>query len=412
MRIVLLLVLASWTSGALLGQGPVPTTQPVYSAAKIVALQSEAGDPVTGRYDWGPSVMRDGDLYRMWWVRLGGPNQKRFPYAGNLPDGERFEFTYPDRGDRIYYAESRDGLAWNIAGEDYAGKPEDFGPDSAGPLMVLAPAETDQQRMHVGTPTVIRVDGVFYMYYEAASRFILQRDKEGKPAVGNEYHNQVFLATSRDGRTWKHYPDNAQPQPIVPAPEANHLPGRQRYGLGQPSVCYRNGTYILHYVDSCTAPGDFIVRVEANNPYFRDARVFASSLADVAGDVRAPAGAVARFAQMDVKYRRGLWCLVRPAWGTARLGLLVSRNGLFEEDARSVMPGDVYPQVELSDPRGPAYRERLFPRFLTDPSGEIRIENENVIFYYSSGLGFKDKAYTWDLQRCELPAKTITDSAR
>jgi hypothetical protein len=388
-------------------RGEAPTSQPVYQGEKVTALQQEPEDPASGRYDWGPSVMFDEGLYRMWWVRLGGANQTRFPYAGPLPDGERFEFTYPDRGDRIYYAESRDGRSWNLTGDDYGGKREEYGQDSKGPLFVLGPAETDQQRMHLGNPSVIKVHGVFYMYYEAACMFALHRNAQGAPAVGDEYHNQVFLATSPDGKTWTHHPDNANPQPILAAPEDNRLAGRRRYGFGQPSVCYRDGRYIMHYVDSCTGPGDFIVRLEADNPRFRDARTFRFTLATAGAGVNCPPGAVARFAQTDVKYLGDLWCLLRPAYGTGRLGLLISESGVFTADARSREPREVFPQIDTPDPRGPAYRERLYPRFLTNATGEIRVEQGNVVIYYASGLGFKDKAYTWDLRRCELSAELI-----
>lgn len=396
----------------------VPTTQPVGEAGqvlraeRVLSLQDEPEDPQAGRYDWGPVVMLDEGLYRMWWVRLGGAGQQRFPYAGPLPDGERVEFTYPDRGDRVYYAESRDGKRWNLTGEDYTGSMTDFGPQSASPLMVLGPAETPQQRMHVGTPSVIKVDGVFYMYYEAACMFVLDRNPDGTPRVGDEYHNQVFLATSPDGRHWTHHPDHRDPQPIVPAPEANKLPGRRRYGLGQPSVCYRDGRFIMHYVDSCTGPGDFIVRLEADNPRFEKARVFGRSLADVADGVVCPPGAVARFAQTDVKYLDGFWCLLRPAYGTGHLGLLVSRDGVFAADARSRLPRDVFPQIDAPDPRGPAYREQLYPRFLTDAFGRMVVEQDHVVMYYSSGSGFKEKAYTWDLRRCELPVSSLRQFAR
>lgn len=397
------LLILAWSAATIAGE-PSARRQDIIEAQNVTALQEEPEDAGTGRYDWGPSVMLKDGLYRMWWVRLGGANQRRFPYAGDLPDGERFEFTYPDRGDRIYYAESRDGAKWQIGGEDYGGEPETFGPESRGPMLVLAPAETDLQRMHLGNPSVIEVNGTYYMYFEACAVFDLKRDATGKPAVGDEYHNQVFVATSKDGKRWTQYPDNESPQPIVPAPESNKSPGRRRYGLGQPSVCYRDGTFIMHYVDSCTAPGDFIVRVEADNPYFRGARPFKRSLSSIDPGVKCPPGAVARFAQTDVKYLENSWCLLRPAYGTGRIGLLASRDGLFAEDAAHLHPKDVFPQLDVPDARGPAYRERLYPRFLTDAHGQIVIRSGRIAVYYASGLGFKDKAYTWDLQRCEVPA--------
>ena len=60
------------------------------SEANVLLLQKESGESGKGPYDWGPSIMRDGGLYKMWWVRLGGGNQRRFPYATTLPSGERF----------------------------------------------------------------------------------------------------------------------------------------------------------------------------------------------------------------------------------------------------------------------------------------------------------------------------------
>lgn len=389
------------------GNEPSGPKQAIIETENTIALQQEAEDPAAGRYDWGPSIMHEEGLYRMWWVRLGGANQQRFPYADELPDGERFAFTYPDRGDRIYYAESRDGRNWHISGDDYRGEPETFGPDSAGPMLVLKPAETDQQRMHLGNPSVIRVDGMYYMYFEACALFNLQRDTAGKPIVGDEYHNQVFLAVSKDGRQWTQHPDNESPRPIVAAPEANKLPGRRRYGLGQPSVCYHHGTYIMHYVDSCTAPGDFIVRIEADNPQFRNARVFERSLALIAPQVKCPPGAVARFAQTDVKYLGDAWYLVRPAYGTGRIGLLRSGDGLFADDAYHLLPKDVFPQLNNTDSRGAAYQERLYPRFLTDAHGQIVAQDGKISVLYASGAGFKEKAYTWDLQRCDVRMSSL-----
>lgn len=387
----------------------------IISAREVTALQREPEDPAAGRYDWGPSVMYDGTLYRMWWTRLGGSGQKRFAYAATLPDGERFEFTYPDRGDRIYYAESRDGITWRLDGPDYAGPLDQFGPDASGPLMVLGPAESERQRMHVGCPSVIRVNGSYYLYYEAACEFKLFRSPEGQVRVGDEYHNQVFLAVSEDGRRWRKHPSDTHPEPVVAAPAVNRQPGRQRYGLGQPSVFYRDGTFVMHYVNSCTGSGDFQVRIEADNPYFRNARLFRGWPApSEAGDtIRAaiPPGSVARFAQTDVKCLEGVYYLVRPAYGTGRLGLLGSRTGLFEADVRAVRPQDVYPQVSVPDPRGQDYRERLFPRFLTDPQGRILLQDGLVTIYYSSGRGFKDAALTWDLHRARIAFEDLTKTS-
>lgn len=384
------------------GAGGEGRNSTLLAARNTRAVQREAEDKTTGRYDWGPCVIRDADLYRMWWVRLGGGNKKRFGYATTLPDGQPVEFTYPDWGDRIYYAESRDGRRWQLSGEDFAGPAEQFSPDADGPLMVLAPAETDQERNHVGCPSVINVAGTYYMYYEAPCEYKVARGLDGKVTVGGEYQGQVFVATSNDGKQWRRYPEDDRPEPIIRAPQDNKKRDRQRYGLGQPSVFYRKGKFVMHYVDSCTGPGDFIVRIEADNPYFDRARKFRRSLRALLRTRDVPAGAVARFAQTDVKYLDATLYLLRPAYGTGNLGILATRTGRFDADAGARSPADVFPQIRILDPRGEKYRERLFPRFLTNPQGEVLVEDGCVVFYYSSGLGFKEHAHTWDVHRSEL----------
>jgi len=378
-------------------------------AKEIIAIQREDGGGKS-KYDWGPSVMKDGSLYKMWWVRYGGTGKERHTYQGKLPDGESFSFTYPDCGDRIYYAESRDGVHWNLNGEDFRGSPQGFGPDAKGPLMVLKPAENQYERQHVASPSVIKVDGKYYMYYEAPSEFVLRRDKAGKPGVLGEYHNQIFLAISEDGKIWHKYPSDEDPQPIIPAPEGNKLPSRQRYGLGQPSVFYRNGRFVMHYVDSCTGSGDFIIRIEADNPYFENARKARPYLKPSEQTEKVPPGAVARFAQTDVKYLGDTFFLVRPVYGEGRLGLLSSKDGVFWQDRYAHHPSQIYPQVELYDIRGGDYKEVLFPRFLTTPGGEILIENGFIIVYYANGRGFKEYAWTWDLRRALVTLEAVLES--
>jgi len=385
---------------------------PVIQPVETLRIQDEPADGDTGRYDWGPSVMNDEGLYRMWWVRLGGANEKRFAYRTTLADGQPFEFTYPDYGDRIYYAESRDGRTWHITGDDDAGPPESCGLDAGGPCLVLAPAESAQERNHVGCPSVIRVRDTFYMYYEAPSHFICGRGDDGQVRVLGEYHNQIFLATSQDGKRWRKHPSDTDPQPILTAPAWNSRPGAQRYGIGQPSVFFADGRFVMHCVDSCTGPGDFQVRVEADNPFFRNARVFPTFLATITGQQGVPAGAVARFAQSQVAYLRPWLFLIRPAYGTGRLGLLASQTGLFPQDAAARTPGEVFPQIAAIDTRGPRFGERLFPRFVTDPTGQIHVVDGRATIFYSSGQGFKEYAHTWDLFRCDVRAGDLMIAAR
>ena len=177
MRLTVILSLG-WALGLVLGSlgSNTAEAQPlVIEAKRVVALQREAENPSTGRYDWGPSVMKDGEIYRMWWTRLGGGHTRRFPYRGTLPDGETYEFTYPDWGDRIDYAESRDGVAWHIEGDDYSGPPDQFGPNAKSPMRVLSPLENAQERNHVGNPSVLKVEGVYYLYKDKAYTWDLYR---------------------------------------------------------------------------------------------------------------------------------------------------------------------------------------------------------------------------------------------
>lgn len=383
----------------------------VIEPLRVLPLQCEEVAPESGRYDWGPSVMLDDDgLYKMWWVRLGGTGQGlRFPFAARLPSGELFSFTYPDWGDRVYYAESRDGLAWNLDGPEYAGDLRLFGPDCPGPMMVLGPAESRQEINHIGTPSVVKVRGIYFMYYEACADYRVDVDAEGRVVGLGEYHNQVFVATSRDGKAWRKRPIDRNPRPVILAPKSNLELGQQRYGFGQPSAFYQNGRFVLHYVDSCTGPGDFVVRTESGDPYFHDSTVFARQLQPAGSPATVPAGAVARFAQMDVKPLSGAYYLVRPAYGTGHIGLLGSRSGLFQADNDAVAPTEVFPQIRVRDPRGDDWLEVLYPRFLTDPHGQILVRNGRVSIYYGSGRGWKDDSHTWKLFRCEVPVTALRE---
>ena len=57
-----------WALGlllGLLGSSAAAAQQLVVEAKRVVALQREPENPSSGRYDWGPSVMKDGEVYRM-----------------------------------------------------------------------------------------------------------------------------------------------------------------------------------------------------------------------------------------------------------------------------------------------------------------------------------------------------------
>ncbi|HEU5115673.1 MAG TPA: hypothetical protein VFT74_03275, partial [Isosphaeraceae bacterium] len=100
---------------------------------------------------YAPEVLFDSGVYRMW-------------YGGQGQDGH----------DRIHLAESRDGKTWTRRG------------------VVLDRGEAN----HVNDPSVVKVDGTYYLYYTRAAADVL---------------DEIALATSKDGIAW-------QPQGIVIEP--------------------------------------------------------------------------------------------------------------------------------------------------------------------------------------------------
>ena len=150
-----------------------------------------------------------------------------------------------------------------------------------------------------------------------------------------------------------------------------------------------------------------IVRLEADNPYFAGAKYYPSKISFPGRENVIPTGAVARWAQTDIKHHGDVELLIRPAYGTGHFGIQSSVDGLFNRDSDRNSPAEVYPQINVADPRGSNYTERLFPDFLTDPHGEIVVEHDNVVVYFSSGAAFTSKANTWNLCRCEIPVKRM-----
>jgi len=127
---------------------------------------------------YAPNVLVEDGLHRMW-------------YGGQGRDGH----------DRIHLAESRDGLTWDRKG------------------VVLDNGKAN----HVNDPSVVKVDGVYFMYYTLA--------------VGSVV-DEIALATSKDGITW-------EPKGVV------LKPGREGEWdallVGRPSVLHEDGTFKMWY---------------------------------------------------------------------------------------------------------------------------------------------------------------------
>ncbi|MGH3715570.1 MAG: hypothetical protein ACRDT4_19240 [Micromonosporaceae bacterium] len=155
-------------------------------------------------YDYAPTIMEDGGIWRMWW-------------CGADPNGKV-------RGDDILYAvsESLDG-PFHVPG------------GSAKHQIVFEGTGTGSfDDQHVCDPSVVRNDaGIYFMYYGAAK-------DDGVTSIG--------VATSSDGLNWTRL--NAG-QPIITP--SNQVSRPNKYGAGQPSVVFKDGQYYLIFTDTTGA---------------------------------------------------------------------------------------------------------------------------------------------------------------
>ncbi len=174
-------------------------------APSVSNARSGAGDVVAGGvYNYVPSVLQDG-VYRMWWCGSD---------AGHV-------------GDHIFYAESASLDGPFHARGSTAPYESVFSPTHGG----------THDALHTCDPSVIRVDGVYYMYYGGL------RDQLAMTTIG--------LATSSDGIHWERANGGL---PIITA--AMRKDTGNRYGAGQPTVSYRNGYFYLMYTDTTGAATD------------------------------------------------------------------------------------------------------------------------------------------------------------
>jgi len=180
---------------------------------------------VRNSYDYVPSVMHDG-VYRMWW-------------CGGIA------------GDHILYAEasSLDG-PWHARGSSTPGTYDD----------VLQPTgnAADFDGLHTCDPSVVRVDGVYYMYYGGLAT---------ETAADS---TRIGVARSDDGMSWTRL--NAGKPIIVPARDWNTM--INKYGAGQPSAIALDGWIYLIFTDTTglginpgNGAGQFVMR--SKDPAFQ-----------------------------------------------------------------------------------------------------------------------------------------------
>ena len=170
-----------------------------------VYLQDVISDTV---YDWGHSVIKEGDTYKMWWVR-------------------------PAVYDAIFYAESKDLKNWTDVQRVISLSPNATNITSYNAIKGM-----------LGKPSVVHVGDTYYMYFEAPAT-----EDPSTSATVKEWDNQVMLATSPDGINWNFYcAEGNEPTPVVSMPAS--LMGdtnNRHYGAGQPSVFYKDDTFYLTY---------------------------------------------------------------------------------------------------------------------------------------------------------------------
>ncbi|MGW2631542.1 beta-xylosidase [Streptomyces chattanoogensis] len=161
--------------------------------------------PVAGGsvYDYAPSVMVDG-VYKMWW-------------CGQTPGGK-----VP--GDDILYAESS-----SLNGPFHA-----QGSSAPHQIVFDGTGTGSFDNKHTCDPSVVRVGGIYYMYYGAERQ-------DGEPTT-------IGVASSPDGIHWTRLNND---RPII-TPAHQQQTGNS-YGAGQPSVIYRKGEFYLIFTDTTGA---------------------------------------------------------------------------------------------------------------------------------------------------------------
>lgn len=179
-RFISVLVLALIGAG-LLGQVSMARTDDSTADVPRVVLKGELESELAPHGQgnvYAPDVLREGDRYRMW-------------YGGQGRDGH----------DRIHYAESADGEAWVRNG------------------VVLE----DRNANHVNDPCVLKVGGVYYMYYTRTAKDVVDR---------------IDVAVSRDGLMW-------EPKGI--ALDVGNAGAWDALSVGRPAVICEDGVFKLWY---------------------------------------------------------------------------------------------------------------------------------------------------------------------
>jgi hypothetical protein len=238
--VVVALTAACAPSAAVPAADPAPTSGPATSSAPSRPKAAPPAQPVVlatdrGRqsggivahgggdapYNYAPSILLEGGKHRMWWCSQ----------LGAAAPG----------GDDVLYAESAS------ADGPFAA------PDGNPSVPVLSGSTAGFDAMHTCDPSVIKVDGTYYLYYTGA-----ERDNHANGSA-------IGVATSKDGLTWT----RAGRAIVVPSQDVLR---DNTYGAGQQSALWLDGWFYLMFTDTTGAAagwngaGQFVLR--SKDPLF------------------------------------------------------------------------------------------------------------------------------------------------
>ena len=216
--------------------GDAPPPQPLTYSYGATNLRGGEGVVVPGdSYNYDPSVILDNGVYRAYWCGS---------YSGHP-------------GDNILYAESTSlSGPWH---SHYSGAANTY--DS----VFHASNSAYFDGVHTCDPSVMKVNGTYYMYYTGADN------------PGADGPNAIGVASSADGISWTRMNGGL---PILGT--SLYVNRGLIYGAGQQSVTYANGKYYLIYGDTTgtaslsNGAGQYLIR--ADNPLFtQNAEIFTGS---------------------------------------------------------------------------------------------------------------------------------------
>ena len=275
------LLIAAITAALIILKEPLVQTNPIRPASGGGLIKSpqnpllkegEAGSWMALKAD--PTVIKDGDTYKMWFTGAGEnfPQQIAYAFSENgidwnvlpepvfsagdalswdrhavetvsvIKDGDTYKMWYSgwttedldeitaaaQEGKNILpaigYATSKDGIVWQR---------HEGGPVIGQQKGILWHGLRDHF-LSFSDPHVIKEDGIYKMWFHS----------NGSNSPYPDLH-EIGYATSKDGIEWELYPQN----PVLAAGEQGSF---ESFGVFEPSVIKRNGIYEMWYGASPT----------------------------------------------------------------------------------------------------------------------------------------------------------------